>query len=923
MMTYKQIIIFTILFFLFSNIYAQKKPLDVEAYSIWKTLSNVAISNNGNFVVYEIAPYKGDGVLEIYDARKREKFIVQRGAGAIISANSEFLLCRIKPQSDTVRALKLKKKKGDDLPKDSLAVVRFKTQAVEKYPNLNNFKTPNETSDWYAYTYTEVLPDSLKSKKKPKVFDESAPKMFDFCITNTSNLKTYRFKNISDFEFSRNGNLLTFIKLQNDSLLKSTVYFFDTRSEKLDSLPSETGLAQNLACDNEGKQFAYIFSRDTVSRKVYALHLWGSESRKATVVADSLSPELPKNWSVSPNGTVYFSRDDSKLYFGTAPKPEYPTKDTLLEEEKVNVDIWHWNDPFIQSEQLMNLEKDKKLSYLSVYHTDTRKIIQLGDTVLKEPIPVNKGNGRYMLASDIFPYAKMRTWDVTGYRDMYLVDSKDGSKLKILSNFAGFAELSPSCETVVFYEKNDSSWYSYSIEKKCFTNLSGDTRVSFALEQYDNPELPSAYGLAGWINDGKSVWIYDRYDIWQFDLAGKIPPVNLTKNGRILKTEYRYLKLDRDEIFINTKQVLLAVFETESKKEGFAVLKPGKLPEVLISDNFKYSNVIKAKESDALIVRKQSAQEYPDVYLSDTKFTMLSKISETNPQQPKYLWATSELFSWTLPDGTVEEGLLYKPENFEPTKKYPLLVYFYELYSDELNQHWHPSPSRSVINPTVYASNGYLVFIPNIRYNTGEPGESAKKYIMSGTRALCKNSYVDSTRVGMQGQSWGGYQVAYLVTQTDFFKAAAAGAPVSNMFSAYGGIRWESGMSRAFQYEKTQSRIGASPWDVPGLYVKNSPIFHVPNISTPLLIMHNDKDGAVPWTQSIEMYIAMRRLNKPVWMLNYNGEPHNLKADSPNRIDLSIRLMQFFDTYLKDKPAPLWIREGIPATKKGEDFGLK
>src|SRR5690606_41680366 len=103
-------------------------------------------------------------------------------------------------------------------------------------------------------------------------------------------------------------------------------------------------------------------------------------------------------------------------------------------------------------------------------------------------------------------------------------------------------------------------------------------------------------------------------------------------------------------------------------------------------------------------------------------------------------------------------------------------------------------------------------------------------------------------------------QIAHMITRTNLFAAAIAGAPVANMVSAYGGIRWSTGMSRMFQYEQTQSRIGGSLWRRPLQFIENSPIFWADKVQTPLLMMHNDQDGAVPWYQGIEYYMALRRL---------------------------------------------------------------
>jgi dipeptidyl aminopeptidase/acylaminoacyl peptidase len=337
----------------------------------------------------------------------------------------------------------------------------------------------------------------------------------------------------------------------------------------------------------------------------------------------------------------------------------------------------------------------------------------------------------------------------------------------------------------------------------------------------------------------------------------------------------------------------------------------------------KIISVKKAKNSTAVIYRKMNVREYPDLHLTNINFDLEQKISNTNPQQSEYIWPTIEKIEWTSYEGKQLEGLIYKPENFDSTKSYPMMVYFYELYNERYNIHYIPKPTASIIYPTEYTSAGYVVFIPDVRYDSGYPARGAYDCIMSGTdEVLKKYANIDSTRMGLQGQSWGGYQTAQLVTMTNRYKAAMAGAPVSNMFSAYGGIRWGSGLNRQFQYEKTQSRIGKTIWEAPELYVENSPIFGIPEIETPLLIMHNDGDGAVPWYQGIEMFVGMKRLGKPVWMLNYNGDQHNLMQNA-NRVDLSIRMRQFFDYYLQNKPAPKWLIEGIPAVEKGEDYGLE
>jgi dipeptidyl aminopeptidase/acylaminoacyl peptidase len=336
----------------------------------------------------------------------------------------------------------------------------------------------------------------------------------------------------------------------------------------------------------------------------------------------------------------------------------------------------------------------------------------------------------------------------------------------------------------------------------------------------------------------------------------------------------------------------------------------------LVFTDHRYYALKKAEKSDDFIVRRSTYQQNPEIYATNPKFSMLNQLSFTNPQQENVKWGSVELVDYNTNDGTPLQGLLFKPENFDSNKKYPMMVYFYERNSDGLHNYRAPAPSASTINIPYFVSNDYVVFVPDIKYDLGLPGPSAYNSIMPGVHAVVAKGFIDSDNMAIQGQSWGGYQVAYLITQTNMFKAAGAGAPVVNMTSAYGGIRWGTGMSRMFQYEQTQSRIGGTLWDKPSHYIENSPLFYADRVQTPVLIMHNDADGAVPWYQGIEMFMSLKRLNSPAWLLVYNDEDHNL-VQRKNRKDLSVRLSQFFDHYLKGAPAPLWMTEGLPAIEKG------
>jgi len=330
-----------------------------------------------------------------------------------------------------------------------------------------------------------------------------------------------------------------------------------------------------------------------------------------------------------------------------------------------------------------------------------------------------------------------------------------------------------------------------------------------------------------------------------------------------------------------------------------------------------FGNPTKAKDADVLIMTASRFDQFPDIWTTNSSFRELKRLSNGDAQRAAYNWGTAELVSFKNADGVPLKGLLLKPDNFDPRKKYPMIVYIYEKLSQGLHQFRNPAPGTS-INPTYYVSNGYLIFMPDIVYTIGYPGQSAVKCVLPGVQAVVDKGYVNENAIGIQGHSWGGYQIAYMVTQTNRFKAAAPGAVVANMTSAYSGIRWGTGLPRQFQYERSQSRIGGSLWEYPLRYLDNSPIFRADRVETPLLMIHNDEDDAVPWYQGIEYFLALRRLGKEAYMFSYNGEKHGLRKRI-NQKDYTRRLQEFFDHFLKGAPAPEWMEKGIPYLQREKE----
>ena len=573
------------------------------------------------------------------------------------------------------------------------------------------------------------------------------------------------------------------------------------------------------------------------------------------------------------------------------------------------------------------MNKDLKKSYDAVLQTEKPELL----TTLSHPkmdsiAIINEGNAPFSLGISNNDSRAESQWTGAEKKNYYIVNNLTGEATEFLKNLNGRIYPSPLGKFMVYFNRENGNWYAYDIDKKSTTQLNKGLAVKFTDEEFDMPDYPNSYGLEGFTDKDFSVIIKDRYDLWEFFLDGKTAPKNITNGfGRKNKISFDTYQLDKDiRSFNRNAEMYLFAFNEENKQSGIFKTKilSAKNPELLqMGDFYGYKNLVKAKNAEVYSYTKETYQEAPNVYISDN-FKIENKISEINPQQSQYNWGTTELISWRTPKGYQSKGILYKPEDFDPNKKYPMIVYFYEKLSDGLNRYIAPAPTPSRLNIPYFVSNGYLVFAPDISYEDGHPGKSAVEFINSGVEYLKKNSWVNGKKIGIQGQSWGGYQVSYLITQNDLYAAAWAGAPVVNMTSAYGGIRWSSGMNRQFQYEKSQSRIGKTLWEAPELYLENSPLFHLDKVTTPVVIMSNDKDGAVPWYQGIEMFTALRRLDKKVWLLNYNNDDHNL-TKRQNKKDIQIREQQFFDYYLKDAKAPVWMTRGIPSTLKGKDWGFE
>jgi dipeptidyl aminopeptidase/acylaminoacyl peptidase len=929
------LILITFLFFA-ESVFAQsvKKPLTHKDILKWERITETVISNNGKFIVYKQEPWKGDPTLKITTPKAEEIISVKCGTDAQITFDSKFVVFTLKPAEDTIRQLKLKKTKKEDLPINKLAIFYLETRKTDTIEKLISVKVPEKWASWIAWQ-TEVPKDTTKkakaeaegkAKAEAKKEDE---KVYPLFVKNFKTGVTNEFPAVSSYLFAEEKEVLVFISEGKDSTFEAGVYVLNLPENSTQKIFDGKGKFKELTVNITGEKVAFIgdISEKKKDAANYSLYYW-NKTEKALEILNNANPAITEKWEISENGRLSFSENGNRLFFGTAPK-KAPKDTTILEEEIPVLDIWHWNEEELQSAQIVNKNRDLKKSYLAVFHLDSEKAVQLETQVFSGIRQIKKGDSDKLVAWSNRPYAVQSMWEGSPERnDFYLVDINSGEAKIFKKDSRATPQVSPGGKYLYWYNAIDTSWYSYHIQTEKEFKITSPATVQCADELNDVPNFPDGYRAAGWLENDEAFLVYDRFDIWKVHPENQEKPINLTQNGRQKNISYRLVKFDEepgsrrvgsgDEKGINPKEPLFLTGHNEiTRADGYYLIDLNKsaTQKELISGNFKLNTPKKAKDAEVIVFTKEDFQTYPNLLATDLSYKKQQKISNAAPQQKDFIWGTAELVSWTSLDGRKLEGTLHKPENFDPTKNYPMIVNFYEKSSQTLFSYRMPEPHRSTIDYHYYTSNGYLVFNPDIYYKEGYPGEDAFNCVMPGVTALIEKGFVDEKHIGAQGHSWGGYQVAYLATRTNLFAAIESGAPVVNMISAYGGIRWTTGLNRSFQYEHQQSRIGKSIWESPLRYIENSPIFTLDKINTPILIMHNDDDGAVPWYQGIEFFTGLRRLQKPAWLLNYNEADH-WPTKLRDKHDFQIRMAQFFDHYLKGEPMPKWMKDGIPAVEK-------
>lgn len=875
----------------------------------FRAIEETRISDNGAVVAFAAVPDRGDSEVIVVTTDGSAEHRIPRARAPQITPDGRFVAARIEPSF----AEKERTNERKDRPKSGLAILDVKSGEHIAIQDVSRFELSHD-GRWIAILLHETA--DTTGADTTATSGSSDWKGGPLLLRDLHTGSEHRLNGVDRFAWaSRTSRIAYYVSADSASAALRLVDLV-ADAPRHSVIHAAAGFEYDRltwsAEDAAAERLAFLARPKPEDKDEDApaeTFLWESGS----LLQPDLASALPEGWVIPLSGSLSFSRDAERLFVGARPhhaadETESDTTDAALFDvdsilEDRTVDVWHVDDPRIVTQQKQAWNRERSATHPIVYHIADARAVRIGGP--DRQVSRLPDNDRFALASDATPYYPYQTWEGF-YSDVYAIDLQSGDEMLVAERLSGRAYLAPDGRHAVYYE--DAAWHAVNLETGVRRNLTAPIAAPFANEDHDYPQPPPGYGIGGWVGSN-AVLINDKFDVWQVPLNGS-EPVRLT-DGRPQNRIFRVIEQDRDqEYFEPGEALLLSSYHDRDKNFGFyraRVGSPG--VERLLEEERRFDFVAKAKDADALLFTRERFDEFPDLWMADAGFRQTRRLTDVNPQMDEFLWGSAELIEWRSVDGVPLQGVVIKPENYDASRRYPVIVYYYRFFSQRLHEFNRPQINHRPAFP-FYTGDDYVIFLPDIVFEVGRPGLSATKSLVPGVQKLIDVGIADPDRIGLHGHSWSGYQTAFVVTQTDIFRTAIAGAPVSNMTSAYSGIRWGSGMARQFQYEMTQSRLGASMWDARDRYIENSPVFYADRINTPLLIIHGDDDGAVPWYQSIEMYLAMRRLGKEAVFLQYRGEDHH-PAAYPNKLDWAMRMKEWFDHYLKDEPAA-WIEEGEP-----------
>jgi dipeptidyl aminopeptidase/acylaminoacyl peptidase len=739
------------------------------------------------------------------------------------------------------------------------------------------------------------------------------------------------FGNVSEFAWQdqkRKGKLLA-MAISTADKTGNGVQLFDPQTGALRVLDSSTSTYSNLAWRKDSADLAALKSKtdDKHDGATYLALAWkdlGESSGASRVYDPTADEKFPAGLRTVTFRRPTWSEDGATLFLGVSdwfPKPAIPKRggrgggDSSSEakadakedtDDQPAVDVWHWRDNEVMAYQVKNAGQDGRRNMLAAWHVDSGSFTQLGHELTEQVTPLKHRKLAY--ASEWKEWALERSIG-RPIADVYLVDESNGQRTKVKEKLTEdhYLQASPGGRYLLYLE-NDQFW-AYDVTTREATNITKNIKTSFVNHESDaTVQQKPPFGVAGWTKNDAEVILYDKFDLWRVSPDGA-RATRLT-DGAAEQVRHRYVRLDPDEESIDLeKPVYLSQFGIWSKKSGYALLRPGAAaPERLVWADKSIERLAKASDSPAFEYVSEAFDESPNIFVGGADLKEAKRVTDTNPFQSKYAWSHSELVDYKLASGTRLQGALYYPAGYEPGKKYPMIVYMYEKLSDGLHRYNAPS-ERSYYSASAITSHGYFLLEPDIVFTKREPGLSVAECVTAAVKKVLEKGLVDEHRIGVVGHSWGGFDASFLATHTHIFAAAVAGAPITDLISNYGDHHWSSGIAETDHIETGQQRMEVPLYEDLQAYIRNSAVFGVSTMTTPLMIEVGDADGTVFYHQGIELYNIARRAKKNVVLLVYAGEDHGLRKKA-DQVDYQRRIFAWFGHYLKDEPAPTWITGG-------------
>ncbi len=926
----------------------------------WKNAGTTAISNDGRWLGVRMSPIEGDSdvIVRAADGEKVYTFPVgetpSAGGGPASPAESGPPAATLRFSDDAkwvafmvyptrAESARLRRQRRPIQAKVQLLdLTSGKDVTIE---NVRRFAFAGERGGWIALQKAPATggaaggAGAAAAPSTPPAAGAAAgasdrPKGADLILHDLVAGRDLNIGNVAEFAFDKSGRFLALV-IDAPDKAGNGVQLRNMESGVVMVLDSDKASYERLAWTEKGDGLSAVKGTDDkrYKDKVYAaigFTGFGAAEPQKAIYDPATDKAFPEGMSISPMRGATWTEDLSAMLFGirtlkkadakpdakpadaAADTPAPPASPDAADEEKVDLVLWHYKDPRLQSQQQVQEETDKNFSYLSIYRVKEKKFIRLADETVRSVNAAPKE--KYAIGLDLREYELMSNLDGRRYQDVYVINLQTGVRTLALKKAPNMGQ--PSTDGTKFYYYLDGHYFAYDMSSGKSANLTATVPTSFIDTEDDHNVAKPPRPALGWTKDADAVLLSDGWDIWKVPVATGAA-VNLTVNGKKDGIRYRsILRLDPDERGVDfSVPRYVTTFGEYTKKGGVARLDPGKTGvQPLLWDDATFT-LQKARKADVYFYTRSTYKDPADTYVTDASLKAGRKITAVDDQVKAFAWSSGSMlvdYTVTLGKGLPPkklQGSLFLPANYEKGKTYPTIVYIYEKLTQGHNA--FATPSANGFNKSVYTSNGYAVLQPDITYKLNDPGVSAVACITAAVRAAIATGVVDAKHVGLQGHSWGGYQTAFTVTQTDMFAAAVAGAPLTNMVSMYSLIYKNSGGTNQAIFESSQGRFLGGYWDNWEAYVRNSPVNFAKNVKTPLIILHNDKDGAVDFTQGVEYYNTLRRLGKNVIMLEYIGENHGL-AKRANQQDYTIRMKEFFDHYLMGKPAPKWMTDGVP-----------